>query len=345
MSRSRSTIWGSLILVVGLLISMAMRNGWIDPGKYLVRSLSKEENHEAVIERLTSLAESHPLQLPSRDEFGAFITEGPAVAGGGPMPGYSAALAPRELAPSAEVETAGADAEGPTHGEFRVLIQLHRTGSGLTTSAAGRIISQSGILSLSTRHLNNLLVLPRNVPITVKSCGEANAFYYPWDSSIILCDELFTWMSNIFGQHYASPELDHAVFGATLFFVFHEVGHALIHLYNAPVLAAEEDAADALATILLAHTGLADAAFRGAESFALMAQVRNANFMLPFWDEHSLDEQRFYNIMCYLYAHDPGRFAFLVASGLLPLERASVCPSRYARTRQSAATILGPHLR
>lgn len=350
MSRSRSAFWGGLFLVLGMLFSIAVRQGWIDLGGFIARTfLSEDSEADAVIDRMARMARENPIEIEELD-MDELVDSTPTDAPAAPVFGLAASSDRSESEEETYELTEAMKASGNVSGRggiFRVFFIQQGTDGGTraTSTLAGRIIFQSGIMRLTTQSLNNLLVLPTDVPIVVKRCGVANAFYQPSTRSITLCDELFYWMTNIFSRYHKGNDLRDAILGATLFIVFHEVGHALIHLYDAPVLAAEEDAADALATVLLSVTGLSKAAFNGAQSFSYMARARDQNASLPFWSEHSLDEQRFFNILCYLYADDPGRYAFLVAYRLLPLDRAQVCPSRYAQTRRATARILGPHLR
>lgn len=346
MARSRSMFLGSLLLAIGLLFSISVRMGWIDLGGFIARIfLSENSEADAVVDQLVQLARESPVEIkvPDLDE----LTD-PAPVDDHPAPALGlAASSDRvdEAADEWEAHSQNHPAGFGRRGGFRVIYVMDGSGRDARTSLAGTIISRSGILAQATYTLNSLLVLPTSVPIFVQRCGVANAFYDPATRVITLCDELFYWMSDIFSRYHGGNDLRDAILGATLFIVFHEVGHALIHLYDAPVLAAEEDAADALATVLLASTGLSRVAFNGAQSFSYMARARDRNAPLPFWSEHSLDEQRFFNILCYLYADDPVRYSYLVGLRLLPLDRARVCPSRYARTRRAAATILGPHIR
>jgi len=66
---------------------------------------------------------------------------------------------------------------------------------------------------------------------------------------------------------------------------------------------------------------------------------------LPFWDEHSLDKQRFYNLACWLYGHDSEKYGSLVEDGSLPQARAERCPAEYEQMSRSWTTLLKGHLK
>ncbi len=85
------------------------------------------------------------------------------------------------------------------------------------------------------------------------------------------------------------------------FFFYHEVGHALIHVLDLPTTGREEDAVAQLSTHILAYEAedgdvpTLDAALAFLE---WSKEARQSNAESPYWDEHSLNEQRFFNLVC-----------------------------------------------
>jgi hypothetical protein len=134
--------------------------------------------------------------------------------------------------------------------------------------------------------------------------------------------------------------------GTFVFLTLHEVGHALVHVLALPITGREEDAADQFATVALLESGGEgeQAAVSAAVWFALNARGRRVS-TLHYADEHSLDAQRFYNILCWIYGADPARQASLVQQGYLPHERARRCPSEHQQMARSWDLLLAPHLR
>ena len=61
---------------------------------------------------------------------------------------------------------------------------------------------------------------------------------------------------------------------------------------------------------------------------------------LPFWDEHSLDAQRVYNIACLIYGSDPEVYNDLVGDDGLPSDRAERCPDEFAQKVKSWEKLL-----
>lgn len=305
---------GSILFAAGLLVSFGLRQGFFS-STGSGASGDTAGTLPAEPSRLTPLSRPQQVNVPPQPV--------PATANAPPQP----------------------DVNAPDTARFRALYQLGRQGGQPRLSRAIQVIRNARILELVTEGLSEALVLQRGVDIHVRPCNEENAFYEPGTSRIVLCEELFLLAERLFADGRSQAEFEEAVLGATLFFVMHEVGHALVHQFGVSTWGGDEDAADAIATYLLARVGLHGVAFSGAQSFAYMAMNRQANASLKFWDEHSLDEQRFFNISCWLYGSAPGPYAFLVASGQLPLSRAERCPEEFARLERDASRDLGPHLR
>lgn len=125
--------------------------------------------------------------------------------------------------------------------------------------------------------------------------------------------------------------------------LYHEFGHALIDLTDAPVLGREEDAADILSVVLLDEFWEEDAAESitalTALSFELAAQEAEEP---AYWDVHGLDMQRYYNQVCLFYGADPENRAALAEDFALPAERAETCVEEYDLAAASWAAVLDP---
>lgn len=195
--------------------------------------------------------------------------------------------------------------------------------------------------------LNTQLALPEDVTISFDQCGEINAYYDPDRRRVSICYELMEDLYRVFEDEAETPEqLDDKVVGAITFVFFHELGHALVHVLALPITGREEDAVDQLSTFLVTD-GTEDgeaSALDAARSFYADAEAEGGDD-LAFWGEHSLNEQRFYNIICWVYGQNPERYASLVEEGVLPEERAVRCGGEYAQIERSWTTLLRPHLK
>lgn len=126
---------------------------------------------------------------------------------------------------------------------------------------------------------------------------------------------------------------------------YHELGHALIDVLQLPVLGKEEDAADHLSVILMNDIWQEDAAANilasDATAYALQADQTAAGGGEPAYaDEHSLDMQRYYNVVCLFYGANPDKRQKLADDLGLPPERAERCPSEWDEASGSWDAVL-----
>jgi hypothetical protein len=202
---------------------------------------------------------------------------------------------------------------------------------------------------------NNSIALPENIGVVGAPCGDANAYWDPTARAMIICYELFDLMYAMFRDDAQSDEeLFAEIFGATRFIFYHELGHALIDIFNIPFTGREEDAVDQFSTMLLLGSNDVGSALAGANFFYKFASVTELD-QLVFWGEHSLDQQRFYGIVCLVYGSDPETYDFLLQrdrkgfllssdEGYLPKERAERCYEEYKAISSSWNTLIASYV-
>lgn len=193
--------------------------------------------------------------------------------------------------------------------------------------------------------LNEVFALPTNIRIGLQECGHANAYYAPDNRSIIICYELLEDLYLGFSSSLKDDdEAMEAFAGAYLFIFLHEIGHALIHVWNLPITGKEEDAVDQLASFMLIQMGRPGvlAAIGGATWFGLSGNNLSGE---SYADEHSLSQQRYFNILCWIYGSNPDGYKDIITDELLPARRAKRCPSEYARLSQAWSKLLDPFLK
>lgn len=209
-----------------------------------------------------------------------------------------------------------------------------------------RYVMDEGLLREAVDTVNGLANLPRDMVVFFRDCGQPNAFYEPKTGNIHFCFELVQLFDELYSKQAKSPEqAKELIRGAVFFVFFHEFGHALSHELALPITGKEEDAVDQFATLLLLEQGERgeQAVLSGATFFLALGSVPQKQ--LAFWDEHSLESQRFYNIACWLFGASPFNQVNLVAKGLLPASRAARCGDEYQQLRRSWKTIADPKLR
>ena len=139
------------------------------------------------------------------------------------------------------------------------------------------------------------------------------------------------------------------VSGNLLFATLHEMGHAHIQEMGLYVLGREEDAADSYAVTTLLKTGTDvshNMLIYAAEGWFLSAlRDQKENIPLAFYDEHGMDKQRAYQIICLMVGSDPDAFSDLANLAKMPEDRQQSCAGDYSNAIWSWQTALKPHLR
>jgi hypothetical protein len=139
------------------------------------------------------------------------------------------------------------------------------------------------------------------------------------------------------------------VSGNMLFVVLHEMAHVAITEMGLPVLGKMEDAADTFAALRLIRVGsdfsrrvLTDAAEGW---FMADRRDRKTQDEVAYYDEHGLNKQRAYQIVCLMVGFDGEKFKDLAKETKLPQERQDTCAGDYSNVAYSWDFVLKPHRR
>jgi hypothetical protein len=147
----------------------------------------------------------------------------------------------------------------------------------------------------------------------------------------------------------ARRQLVEFVLGNTLFVIGHEMGHGLINEMNMPVLGREEDAADSFAIVNALKVGskFSERVLIEAGKGLVLSAKRNKKEgnALAFYDEHGLDQQRAYNVVCFMFGSNPEKYKQLATETKLPQERQESCVYEWKNTAWSWDEMLQKHLR
>ncbi|MHC5902932.1 DUF4344 domain-containing metallopeptidase [Streptomyces sp. S6] len=186
-----------------------------------------------------------------------------------------------------------------------------------------------------------LVEVQRPVDVVVRSCGGEGASYDPETRTIELCYEEVSETRDLFRQAGRSRSDDdvEAVFLET---VFHETAHALIDALALRFTGREEDVADRFAALMLLDKGTAGERqlLAAAQAWRLWAESDDSP-----GDEHSSDQDRYVDELCWTYGSTPARHRDLIGPDTLPAARAAGCAREWATLRDTWRTALGPALR
>lgn len=242
----------------------------------------------------------------------------------------AAALLALGLLPSVDARAEGFRVQ-PPQVESRVL------------SAEAERLRRMALLEDAVAALNAQLRLPRSVSVRLVECGESNAYYDPEAYEIQMCLELMEDMAGVLDGQFEDESVESdALTGAWMGTLLHEVGHALVHVLDLPITGREEDVVDQLSAWMLISAGDADAVLGYAATYYTESGEVGA---AEFAGVHALNEQRYFNLLCWAYGSDPEAAEELTASWELPAERAELCADEYGQMDRAWSRLLGPHLR
>lgn len=228
-------------------------------------------------------------------------------------------------------------------GNFNV---VYNTTADLNFKDMQALIQEEGDFNVVIGDINDFFSLPKNVTILFTECGFENALYEPWNKTIIMCYDLMNYFKKPLAYYTSTKaELNNLILGATYFIFFHEVGHALVDVLQLPTTGKEEDVADQLATFLLSLGESSEQIALIASGLFFVESKRRKFEEIPFWDAHSIDRSRYYNIACWVYGKDPEKYSGLLKRDFLPEERALTCEWEYNKMWDSWAQLLWPYLK
>ncbi|WP_259016752.1 DUF4344 domain-containing metallopeptidase [Emticicia fluvialis] len=206
-------------------------------------------------------------------------------------------------------------------------------------------IKHTKILDAIAADINGYLALPEDIYITFDECRTSNAFYDQDSRKVTICYEMVSYLYELFKAKTSNQtELREMVVNAIIFIFYHEMGHALIDLMDLPVTGKEEDTVDNFSIFLLADGSRkgSRAVLDGAIAFYLMGEsTQNVPLKnMELWDEHSLDHQRFYHILCMLYGSNPEQNGAVIRKKMLPAVMTTRCEEDYQKIKKGWLKVL-----
>lgn len=211
-------------------------------------------------------------------------------------------------------------------------------------------LQESEVLDEIVQGVNDTLALREDVLVSVEEFpGNPGPAYYPSERAIVMPPEFVQLVADILIESElveTQQDLETQATAITAFVFLHEIGHALVDQLEIPITGREEDAVDQLATVVVtdAEEGAGAIAISAASLFGAFASNREAFDEADFWGEHSLDEQRFFNLLCWVYGADPSVYAEIAELGIGE-DRLARCEEEFAQIKRSWETLLDPYLK
>jgi hypothetical protein len=251
------------------------------------------------------------------------------------------------LKPSPDADATTTASAGAAGGKIHVVYDPPSNQDGADAQQILRLGGTDGIAD----GLSHSFVLPADMGIHVVD-GFVGPNYDPQSKTITLSYGFTNYVARQLTRSFPELKKDQNELGREWaavdgFVLLHEFGHALIDLYGLPVLGKEEDAADSVATVFLTTTvkNGAEYAFDAARFFNAMSARQRKLAPSAYWDEHSLDKQRAYAIVCWVAGSSEDDMATVRHLGILDDARLRGCPSEYRQKVRSWDSLLAPHTR
>ncbi len=193
--------------------------------------------------------------------------------------------------------------------------------------------------------------LPFDITIHVVN-GLVGPSYDPSTKTLTLSYGFVNFTAGVLKKNFPELRTADEEFGKQLaavdgFILVHEFGHAFVDAFELPVLGREEDAADAVATVFLtrAVANGREYAFYAARFFNALSARQRHLAAADFFDEHSLDKQRAYSIVCLIAGSSKQAYEDVAKLEILSPERQQRCPAEYEQKVKAVENLLKPHAR
>ena len=209
--------------------------------------------------------------------------------------------------------------------------------------------------------LNETFKLPYDVEIVIADssydpdCEYPNAFYYPVEKEIVICYEFIYATNWKFGEYYervyegdwTTEQNDYSTINVIDHTFYHEMGHALIDIYELPITGPEESVADQFGAYMvlgfLEQEIAQDIMMDTAIDFWLAAEKNPDLTESAFADTHGLNQQRFYDLACWAYGSDPDYNQYMWSTtDWIPENRLQWCEWEYETTMYAWNVLLAP---
>lgn len=228
---------------------------------------------------------------------------------------------------------------------------------------AGLRAIAKGVLNTVAADVDRRLgVLSPGLALEATSCGAAPEHLAYWDrarTTVVVCSELIEELQKAEAIHEELNAERHRYGGenqalieryvgydaaeSVLFIAYHELGHAVIDMYNLEVPGNEEHAADAFATWWTIEGGAPRTAVQGAMTFDQFGMIEAQDPHVRHSELHGPSAERYQNIACWLVGAGREVPAYFMED--VQRLRPSPCTEEYRRLDEQWTGLLAPHLR
>lgn len=211
-------------------------------------------------------------------------------------------------------------------------------------------VQTSGVVNHVVEHLNQEFKLPQDIRLRFVCTGQGeDAPYYDPEHKEVMMPYIFRSyvQKELQNNQYTDnlEELDTITNDIFLHTLYHEIGHALVDILDLPITGKEEDAVDELSTLMLleAYEDGYKIAMSAGEFFDIESLQTEEITEDELFGEHSLDEQRFFNILCLVYGENPEDRMDLFEGLNVSADRAEMCIDDFEKRDEAWSRLLKPY--
>ena len=226
---------------------------------------------------------------------------------------------------------------------------IYKTANSKIDKKNLQLIKNSKRLEETKLFINDFFILEKKVQIIFGT--EDGPYFDPERNTIAIpysfLQETKEKFKNVNYDKSQNIDLDTAVIDVVIHTIFHEFGHAIVNMYDIPILGREEDAVDNLANIMLIEyfKNGDDILLTNADIFDLYDREKKDLEEHEFMGEHSLDIQRFYSMLCFVYASNPSKYEDMLSDYDFPMYRKNMCIDDLNNTSRSWHKVLKNYIR
>ena len=185
--------------------------------------------------------------------------------------------------------------------------------------------------------------IENSLSLSIKNCGQANAFYRSESKEVVMCWELLALLLTSSERRFGKDRntLITATTSLFTFVLYHELGHAVVDILKIATFGREEDNADQIAALMLLEDNKRRSHADSNISVLAVFDYWRTNdspylkkHQLP--GPHSTSQQRAFNVVCWAIGSDPAsRYKFLAQMTSFPLEQVTSCAKEFQRAESA----------
>lgn len=208
-----------------------------------------------------------------------------------------------------------------------------------------KIIENSNSLDILIDTLNQKFKFKKKIIIEI---GQNNGPLYENQTNKILIpysfyQETYDTFKKV-DYHKTGITIKEATIDVLMQTILHELAHAVIEINKLPIVGKEEDIADSFAAVMLIELFENGDEILLSTSDVFKLYSNNHKFTEEdFIDEHSLDIQRFYDSVCYIYGSRPLKYKNLLEELNYSEERKLLCKEDYIKNVNNWFFLLKNH--